>query len=198
MRWLKRLIGASSSAGSPGDSSLRRRVDVNHPLVVRSPRIGFLNLMGSPAQQIMEEDKQALQTRFAAHFESSDKAPQCDVLMLYARVKSDGSLEGSQDRFRDVVHQSGAVIAIFASENNSAQYIAATRKSETGTANIIMTHKRKGKAFPIFFSELFGRMFRGQSMLMAWVELAPQAPEVAHEHCPETVFVPEISHIVFE
>jgi len=146
----------------------------------------------------MEEDKQALQDRFAAHFESSGKAPTCDVLMIYARLTSDGRLEGSRDRFRDLVQQSGAVIAIFASENNSAEYIAATRKSEVGTANIVMTHRRKGKAFPTFFSELFARMLRGQSMLMAWVELAPQAPGAAHENCPETVFVPEISHIVFE
>jgi hypothetical protein len=96
MRWLKNLMGSSSSTGSPGGSSLRQHVDVNHPLVVRSPRIGFLNLMGPSAQQIMEEDKQALRNRFAAQFESNDKAPLCDVLMIYTRVKSDGSLEGSQ------------------------------------------------------------------------------------------------------
>jgi hypothetical protein len=40
-------------------------------------------------------------------------------------------------------------------------------------------------------------MFAGQSMPMAWVELAPQIPGTTHDNCPETIFAAKISHVAF-
>jgi hypothetical protein len=60
-----------------------------------------------------------------------------------------------------------------------------------------MTLKHNGPAFTTFFTELFRKMFAGRSMLLAWVELAPQIPGETHDNCPETIFAAEVSHVVF-
>jgi hypothetical protein len=93
---------------------------------------------------------------------------------------------------------SHAPIVIVASENDAQSYIATEKSTSHSQANLIMTLDRKGAAFTSFFSELFEMMYKGKSMLVAWVELAPQIPGAAHDNCPETIFSAEISHIVFK
>jgi hypothetical protein len=199
MEWLKRLLGSSSTpAGSRPTERSARRITLDSPLVIGSPRIGFFNLLDSSAKSIVEEDKQALLPLFAAMEESSVTPPVCDVLMIYARVESDGRIAGSADGLRDVIRQSGAAIVVVASENESKSYAAAGRSTGYGQANLVLTLKRKGAAFTQFFTQLFGRMLKGKSMLLARVELAPQASGATHKNCPETIFAAEISHIVFK
>jgi hypothetical protein len=146
----------------------------------------------------MEEDKLAFGPLFAAVEESSITPPTCDVLMIYARVESDGRIAGSADGLRDIIRQSGAAIVVVASENDGKSYIAAGKSTGYGQANLVLTLKRKGAAFTQFFTQLFGRMSKGKSMLLAWVELAPQIPGKTHENCPESIFAAEISHIIFK
>jgi hypothetical protein len=194
MEWLKRLIGSSTTAG-PRPT---RRITVGHPLVIKSPRIGFFNLLDLSAGSILEEDKKAFQPLFAAMEESNVSPPVCDVLMIYACVEADGKIAGSADGLREIIRQSGASIVVVASENEGKSYAAAGRSSGYGQANLVLTLRRKGVAFTQFFTQLFSRMRKGKSMLLAWVELAPQIPGATHENCPESIFAAEISHIVFQ
>ncbi len=53
MEWLRRLIG-SSTAGGPRPT---RRITVDRPLVIKSPRIGFFNLLDSSAESILKKIK---------------------------------------------------------------------------------------------------------------------------------------------
>ncbi len=130
--------------------------------------------------------------------ESNVSPPVCDVLLIYARVERDGRIAGYGDGLRDIIRQSGAAIVIVASENDGNSYAAAGKTTGYGQANLVLTLKRKGAAFTQFFTELFARMLKGKSMLLAWVELAPQIPGATHENCPESIFAAEISHIVFQ
>lgn len=187
MGFLKRILGPST-----------RQITVDNPLVIASPRIGFFNLLGSSAKSMMEEDKLSLGPLFAGMDESSLEVPTCDVLMMYARVESDGKLAGASDGLRDMIRKSGAAIVVVASENDEKNYAVAGRPTGYGQANLVLTLRRKGVAFTGFFTQLFGRMFRGKSMLLAWVELAPQIPGKIHENCPESIFAAEISHIIFK
>jgi len=195
MEWLKRLIGSSATGGS---QPTRRRITLDHPLVIESPRIGFFNLLDLSAESILEEDKQAFRPLFAAIEESNVGPPACDVLMIYARVEADGKIAGSADGLREIIRQSGAAIVVVASENDGKSYAAAGRSTGYGQANLVLTLKRKGIAFTQFFTQLFSKMSKGKSMLAAWVELAPQIPGATHENCPESIFAAEISHIVFQ
>jgi hypothetical protein len=147
---------------------------------------------------MLEEDKQAFRPLFAAMEESNVASPVCDVLLIYARVETDGRIAGYTDRLRDIIRQSGAVIVIVASENDGKSYALAGKATGYGQANLVLTLKGKGAAFTQFFTQLFGRMLKGKSMLHAWVELAPQIPGTTHENCPESIFAAEISHIVFK
>jgi hypothetical protein len=199
MEWLKRILGSSSTTTGPRPT-LRstRRITVDSPLVIKSPRIGFFNLLGSSAKLMLEEDKQAFRPLFAAMEESNVAPPACDVLLIYARVETDGRIAGYTTGLRDIIRQSGAAIVIVASENDGKSYAVAGKATGYGLANLVLTLKRKGAAFTQFFTQLFGRMLKGKSMLLAWVELAPQIPGTTHENCPEFIFAAEISHIVFK
>ena len=194
MDWLKRIFGSSSSQARPSV----RLVTAKDPLLVKSPRIGFLNLLGLPAQSIIEEDKKAFRTLFSSSEENSATPPVCDVLMIYARVGSEGRIDGTADGLRDIIRKSGAVIAVVASENQGKDYLAASKPTGYGKANLVMTINRKGAAFANFFTQLFESMSNGTTMPLAWVRLAPQAPNAARQNCPESIFVAEISHILFK
>jgi hypothetical protein len=61
-----------------------------------------------------------------------------------------------------------------------------------------MTLERKGANFSQFLVQLFSEMFGGRSMPIAWVKLAPQGSKTGHENLPETIFMAEVSHIVFK
>lgn len=115
MNWLKRLLASSSP----------RRITVDEPLVVESPRIGFLNLLGPAAQGILDEDKIAFSPLFTSLHESSTTPPVCSVLMIYAHVEPDGRIAGSSDGLRDIIRKSNASIVVLASENEGNNYVAA-------------------------------------------------------------------------
>ena len=197
MEWLKRIL-SSTTAGTRPASRSSRRITVDNPLVIQCPRIGLFNLLDSSAELIVEEDKEAFRPLFGAMEGSKTAPPVCDVLLIYARVESDGRIAGYRDGLRDIIRQSGAAIVIVASENDGKGYAAAGKSTGYDQANLVPTLKRKGAAFTQFFTELFSRMFKGKSMLLAWVELAPQTPGATHENCPESIFAAEISHIVFQ
>jgi hypothetical protein len=194
MNFLKKLF-----AQKPGGNASVRRVTAKDPLVIESPRIGFLNLVGSTAQAIVEADKAVLAPMFRSCVESNAEPPFCDVLMAYVTIFPDGRIGDIADGLGEMIRNSKAAIVILASENQGASYIAASKQRKGGapTANLVMTLGRKGTIFAQFLKELFGKMFSGTTMPVAWVELAPQIPGSKHENVPETIFAAEISHIIF-
>ena len=196
MEWPKRLFGSISETESQVGSTWQ--ITSNNPLIIKSPRIGFLNLIGSSAETIVNEDRAALGPLFSSVEQSNENPPLCDVLVIYGHLESNGHFTGRSDGLRDIIKKSTAPIVIVASGNDSNSYIAAGKDTGYGRANLIMTLERKGTAFTSFFSQLFDKMFKGKSMLLAWVELAPQIPGTTHDNCPETIFAAEVSHIIFE
>jgi len=199
MQWFKRLFGLPSagSLSNHGSHSVRR-VTLSDPLVIVAPRIAFLNLLGASAQSILEEDKLAFAPLFASCEESQIDTPQCDVLLIYAQLQSDGQIRAASESLRDIIHRSRAPIVVVATENDGKSYIAASKRPGAGRANLVMTLKRNGPAFTKFFSQLFSKMYKGSTMPMAWVELAPQVPRLEHPNAPDSIFAAEVSHIIFK
>ncbi|MEO6064607.1 MAG: hypothetical protein ABIP49_02340 [Lysobacterales bacterium] len=195
MSWLGRLFG--SNAASESASGATRPVTFHHPLRLLDPRIGFLNLIGPSAAAVAERDRVALAPLFAFCETSEAKPPECEVLMIYAEIAINGRLGKHASGLRDIIRSSTASIVVLATENEPDNFIAALAPTGYGEANLVMTLDRKDPAFATFFAELFRLMHAGKSMPMAWVELAPQMPGMVHADCPDTIFSPEISHIVF-
>ena len=104
---------------SPKAEPDARPVAISNPLIITSPRIGFLNLLGASAQPILEADKLALQPFFTSTEESSAVPPVCDVLMIYASLDSDGRISGVEDGLRDMIRKATASIVVVAKENES-------------------------------------------------------------------------------
>ena len=186
MNWLKKLFYANLT-----------RVTVENPLAIESPRIAFLNLIGPSADSLLYQDKAALGSLFASIEEGGSQALTCEVLMIYCDLQKDGVIVGHSKSLREIIDDAKAAIVIVGSENSADAYTAAAKPTGRGKANLVMTLKRNGSAFTSFFTALFTRMFAGQSMLLAWVELAPQIPDATHDSCPATIFVAEVSHVVF-
>jgi hypothetical protein len=196
MKALKRLFGAPSEDRSVDTTT--GRITLSNPLVIRDPHIGFLNFMESSTERILEEDKAVLSPLFSSAEQGDRNPPVCDVLLIYGHLDSNGHFTNHPIGLREIIRISTAPIVIVASENSTESYIAAGKPTGYGQANLVMTLDRKDRAFTSFFSQLFERMFNGKSMLVAWVELAPQIPGASHEDCPDTIFAAEISHIVFK
>ena len=61
-----------------------------------------------------------------------------------------------------------------------------------------MTIDRKGPKFAEFYARLFESMFKGRSMLLTWVQLAPQIPGRDHPDAPSAIMAAEAGHLTFE
>lgn len=182
------------SRGAPQPSAIPTTVDT--PFRIDHPVIGFY----CPAPALVEQmraDKAALGPLFDAVRESTQDAPKCNVLCVYSRFGPDGSLAHSSTRLRDLIKAAGAHVAIVACENDPDHLFKAVEPDNDWPANIVLTIQRKGEVFVAFFTELFRAMRSGRSMLVAWVELAPQAPGHGHANCPETIMLAEAGHVAF-
>jgi hypothetical protein len=191
MGWLKSLLGGKPSSGST--------ITLRHPLVIENPRIAFLNLIESGASPLVDEDVRALKPLFSQCLNGDSDVPVCDILMIYATIRPDGRVENKEHSLREIIHKSHAPIVVVATENSAESYIAAAKRSSSdkANANLVMTLKRNGQSFPDFFKELFGMMYHGTTMPMAWVKLAPQIPG-EQKNVPGTICAMEVSHILFK
>jgi len=166
-------------------------------VVVHSPRLGVLNLVGNQGSGLIGEDLKALTPLFGRATQSTVGPPACDVLFIYARVKDSGVVDGSKSSLREIIRDSGAKVVVVATENTANAYIAGARKRPYGSANLVMTLERRGTRFPAFFARLFKMMFDGETMPVAWVKLAPQIPGAEHEEAPGTIFAAEAGQVTF-
>src|SRR5690242_5817241 len=112
MNWLKRVFGSSD------------RVTLGRPLLIQSPKIGFFNLVGVSGRLLLEADKAALEPLFRSSVVSEDIVPECNVLLLYAQMQTDGRIVGCNDGLRDIIQKAKAVIAIVAFPNSPNSLIA--------------------------------------------------------------------------
>jgi hypothetical protein len=199
---LNLAVGAPQDKRMSVISKLFGDRDANHPKsTARNPYqlqnavAGFVCLEPQ-FESLMEADRLTLGPLFPSVRSSSQEILACHVLFLYCKIDKDGSLAGSKMRVRDFVKASGARVAIIASENDGQHYIRALQPKNDWPANIVLVIDRRGPAFTIFFKRLFDAMNAGTSMLMAWVELAPQNPaDPRHRECPVTVLAAEAGHI---
>jgi len=157
----------------------------------------FLISLDCP-RPLIEEDAAALKPLFADFVESDGDTPTCDVLMIYATIETNGTIQNASHNLREIIEQARAPIVVVATENDAPSYIAASKRPGLGRANLVMTLKRNGQVLASFFKDLFGMMQRGVTMPMAWVKLAPQIPGMNHQKVPETICAMEVTHILFD
>jgi hypothetical protein len=59
---------------------------------IYNPRLALLNYAGVGAEPVIAEDERAFRSHFNSVVRSSAAVPQCDVLLIYATLANDGSL----------------------------------------------------------------------------------------------------------
>jgi hypothetical protein len=174
------------------------RTTVSRPLKINDPTIGFLNLCGEAGARLLEADKLALAPLFGqSKFSDGLPPPQCDVLFIYCSLSPQPDASEAFTSPRNLIKSARAYVAVFASENDSTAYINRMGKRTDWGANIVMVLSRNGDKFAEFFQRLFTAMFGGQSMPMAWVQLAPQGPGLKHDENPSAIFAAEAGHVTF-
>ena len=196
MGLFSRLFGSQKST-EMATASITRKTTVQNPFRIDDPVIGFMNLRGGAGEETMKTDRQILGPLFGEVRESCTEVPQCSVLFLYSDLDSAGRIIGRRDGLRDVIKAAEAYIAVVASENPPDNYMKCLGSRDDWPANITLTIDRKGDKLPMFFAELFRRMFAGKSMLIAWVELVPQIPGHDQPDAPGTIMAAEAGHLVF-
>ena len=170
---------------------------VDRPFQISRPSIGFLNLQGAAGAALAEADRGVLAPLFHASEVSTDVVPRCEVLFVYCTLDPRGKVVGSTLGIRQLIKNAGAYVAVVASENEPQSCIKAMGVGNDWSANVALVIDRKADKLPLFFRRLFEAMFSGKSMLLAWVELAPQVPGQEHPDAPGTIMAAEAGHITF-
>jgi hypothetical protein len=188
--FLSRLFGARGSE--------TRTTTFDNPLRIPKPRIGFINLRGEVGAALATDDRKALAPLFVESFLTDGTVPRCEVIFLYCNVEPNGQVAGASARIRDVAKEAGAYVAVVASENSPDNYMNALNPQNDWGANIVLVVDRKSDRFAVFFHQLFEAMKGGESMLMAWVRLAPQIPGMDHPDAPGALMAAGAGHITFD
>jgi hypothetical protein len=174
-----------------------KRTTASKPFRIENPCIGFLNLAGQSGASLLEADKGALSPLFKESKTSSGPVPKCQVLFVYCSFDPQGNVVGSSNRLRDLIKEAGAYVAVVASGNAPDGYKKVLEPRNDWHANIVLVLDRRAERFASFFGKLFRAMSNGQSMLMAWVALAPQIPGDDHPENPSAFMLPEAGHVTF-
>ena len=155
-----------------------------------SPTLGVLNLLGPSAASEKAADRAALAPFFASISESASEPPVCNVLLIYCALEPDGAIRGSVRGLKELVCDSGALVAIVASENDFHSYRAALkRKTSHGRANLVLTISRHGDVFANFFQRLFTKMQSGVPMPSAWRRLAFRRASPDYGPSPSVIYL---------
>src|SRR6266545_7233209 len=166
---------------------------------VVDPTLGLLNVGGDSFIPLLEQDRTALSPLFSKiEMAAGYQIPKCSVLFIYADVAPDGSLGlGGNVTIRHLAEKAGAFIAVFASNNISAQCDRCGEVARAKTSQSRAGTDRKGEAFCRFFKGLFTRMNPGKSMPRAWNAIAPQYRHEAHHDLPVTICQMEAGQVRF-
>lgn len=171
------------------------------PPVIDKPRIAFLNLAGASCATMAAEDCAVIGELFGRNVQVATVSVPCDVLFLYCRFEPSGKILGQQASVRSLIRDSTARVVVIASEVpadflSNREFQAAFGKGDNPPVNLVMTLNRNGENFGRFFRSLFGMMWKGVSMPLAWVQLAPQGP-VQPDDIPGTICQIEAGQIAF-
>jgi hypothetical protein len=171
-------------------------------MVIAEPAIAFLNLGGASCEAIAAQDKQDAGGLFRGKVRNATApTPSCDVLFLYCTFEPSGSIAGQSLSLRELIRDSGAKIAVIASEIrpemlSNRDFQKSIQGGSNPPVNLVIVGNRNGEAFGRFFMSLFQSMWNGVPMPLAWVELAPQGP-MQREDIPGTICIMEAGHVVF-
>jgi hypothetical protein len=175
----------------------KRKTTASNPLRLNDPTLGFLNLMGAEGEALMATDAKILSPLFGQTLKSSTTVPSCQVIFIYCQLDAEGRIKGHQGSVTDLVKAAHAYIAVIASENSGDSYTKAVKPRKDWYANVTMVLDRKGDKLAQFFQKLFAGMFAGRSMLLLWVELAPQVVGPRQDEAPGTILAAMAGHITF-
>jgi hypothetical protein len=181
-----------------GNRTRTVRTTAERPYRISHPTIGFLNLQGASGMPLAHSDRSVLGPLFGHVLESTSEVPRCEVLFIYCTIHADGTVVGSQEPIREAIKKAGAYVTVLAAENPPEVYVKGIGPRNDWSANIVMTIDRKGAKFAEFYARLFELMFKGQSMLLTWVQLAPQIPGRDHPDAPSAIMAGEAGHLIFE
>jgi hypothetical protein len=173
------------------------KTTADRPFVIANPTIGFLNLKGAEGEKMIASDSSVLAPLFPGVANSTQSPPRCQVLFIYCDVDAAGAVSGSPSSVRDLIKAAGAYVAVVASENAPQAYVKAMQGRNDWNANVALVLDRRSEKFAQFFRRLFEAMFTGQSMLLAWVALAPQIPGHDDPNAPGTIMAAEAGHVTF-
>jgi hypothetical protein len=171
------------------------------PPVILHPRIAFVNLAGDSCAAMAAADCAAIGGLFDGNVQVTTAAVSCSVLFLYCHFEPSGKIVGQQRAVRSLIRDSMAQVAVIASEvptdflSNPA-FKSALAKGDNPSINLVVTLNRNGEHFGHFFKSLFQMMWKGESMPIAWVELAPQGP-VQPDDIPATICLMEAGQVSF-
>jgi hypothetical protein len=108
-------------------------------------------------------------------------------------------IEETQQRLRDFIAQSGAFIAVVATETPLEILNGGDWKAKAPwAANIVLTMSRNGPSFGSFFHRIFRSMYEGTTFAQAWNEAAPQISGLDHSNAPGTVCLVEAGSVSFK
>jgi hypothetical protein len=182
-------------AGQPAEHWQRTTSD--RPFVIQNPVAGFLNLQEDRGKALLESDRREFALFFSDCRTSAEDVPPCQVLFVYCDIDPSGRIQGTVASLRWLAKSAGAYVTIIASDNDVEAYKQALEPRVDWNSNLVLILDRKGAAFSNCFRRLFEEMNKGKSMLIAWVELAPQIPGHEHPDLPGSVMVAEAGHITF-
>jgi hypothetical protein len=169
--------------------------------VIVRPKVVFLNLAGTSCATIAAEDRALIGEMFGQNVQVTTVPVSCDVLFLYCSLDASGKIVGQRASLRSLIGDCKARVAVIASEvpadlRSNREFQVALARGNNPPVNLVVTLNRNGASFGRFFKQLFQMMWTGVSMPMAWVQLAPQAPQQRGD-IPGTVCLLEAGQIVF-
>ena len=109
------------------------------------------------------------------------------------QIEADGTIEGvSGIEVLEYLLKADAKLIVSARSNS---YVF--NADQLPKVNLVMTLDRRDDKFGNFFKELFELIANGESLMMAWVKLVPQASGPWMEKLPSTIFVPGGGDVTF-
>ncbi|MGZ5803246.1 MAG: hypothetical protein ACXWKC_16000 [Xanthobacteraceae bacterium] len=161
--------------------------------------LGFANLSGDDLSPLVTEDVEALSPLFInTRVVPAHQLPGAHVLFVYTHLNDDGTIRGNnKSGIRQIVQLTNASILVIASPNSADSLKNSAALDGPKTANLIFTLDRNKGGFSKFFRMLFEKMRDGEEMLMAWVEIAPQGPNMGPSDAPSTILLPEAGKLKF-
>ena len=160
-----------------------------------------MNLAGASCARIAARDRKIIGKSFGKDAQAATAMVPCDILFLYCRFELPDKIAGQSESFRSLIRDSKARVAVVASEipndiMSDPAFQRACGSRDYPPVNLVLTNSRNGKHFGTFFKSLFQMMWKGASMPVAYVQLAPQGPKQP-KNIPATILMVGAGQVTF-